>query len=107
MISSASDLAILPVTAERTGQLTALFRTGEPGGCWDMKPRLTPAEDRACRRRWHAEGTARKDWAIGWSGSCTLPGPPGRLPGAGRLAGRRTGSLSTGRGCRGVQPPSA
>jgi GNAT superfamily N-acetyltransferase len=80
MASSASDLAILPVTGERMGQLTALFRTGEPGGCWDMEPRLTPTQDRACRRRWQAEGTARK---VGRQGLfCALlerPHAPGLL----------------------------
>jgi GNAT superfamily N-acetyltransferase len=74
MASSAPDLAIRPVTSERMDQLAALFRTGEPGGCWDMEPRLTPAEDRACIRRWQIEGIPRK---VGRRGLfCALPERP-------------------------------
>jgi hypothetical protein len=70
MASSAPDLAILPVTSERMDQLAALFRTGEPGGCWDMEPRLTPAQDRACIRRWQIEDTRARSAAGGCSVRC-------------------------------------
>lgn len=54
-------LNIVPVTAERMDALAALFRTGEPAGCWDMAPRTSPAEARACQRRWQEEGTPVKE----------------------------------------------
>jgi GNAT superfamily N-acetyltransferase len=61
MTPSPPNLVIEPVTAERMDALEALFRTGMPGGCWDMEPRLVPAESRACLRRWQAEGTSVRD----------------------------------------------
>jgi GNAT superfamily N-acetyltransferase len=57
MTSIRAALDIVPVTSERIDALAALFRTGEPAGCWDMEPRTAPAEARACQRRWQAEGT--------------------------------------------------
>ena len=48
------DLTVVLVTAGRVEALAGLFRTGEPGGCWDMAPRATPAEARASQLGWRA-----------------------------------------------------
>jgi GNAT superfamily N-acetyltransferase len=77
---AALKLNIVPVTAERMDALAALFRTGEPAGCWDMAPRTAPAEARARQRRWQQEGTPVKDGRL--AQFCALlerPWAPGLL----------------------------
>ena len=48
------DLTVVLVRAGRVEGLAGLFCTGEPGGCWDMPPRATPAEARASQLGWQA-----------------------------------------------------
>jgi GNAT superfamily N-acetyltransferase len=48
---------VVPATRDRLPAVEALFRTGEPGGCWDAVIRTTAAEDRELVARWRADGT--------------------------------------------------
>lgn len=50
-------MEVVPASRDRLATVERLFRTGEPGGCWDAVIRLTPAEDRALVAGWRAEGT--------------------------------------------------
>jgi GNAT superfamily N-acetyltransferase len=60
-MQATGQLDIQPVTIQRFDDLAELFRTGLARVGWDMEPRQTAAEDAACRRRWRAEGIARKE----------------------------------------------
>lgn len=50
-------MEVVPASRDRLPAVEALFRTGEPGGCWDAVIRTTAAEDRESVARWRAEGT--------------------------------------------------
>jgi GNAT superfamily N-acetyltransferase len=71
---------VVPATRDRMAAVERLFRTGEPGGCWDAVIRTAPAEDRALVAGWRAEGTPVRIGRRGRFEALTdRPRPPGLL----------------------------